>query len=679
MSEIDLEGLYRQQLSSDYLQIEEIGRGGYGITYRAREKHEQRREVVLKLPNLDVRREIDDQRQRLKEFDLSLEAEYQGMRRLEGLRCVARVLRPGRCGINLRGDSLLVPYIVQEYVRGDTFRSYMTRPSFRRYIHVRKAKRNQPHSIFGGIRDPKKYLSLASAIVNAVAEVHKNEVVHGDLWPANIIMRRGEPVIIDFGQSLLLDLVFLAKAELPISHAYAAPERRELNRTWSTAADIYSLGGILFFLATGDPPPDPIENIEELKRFVCNAMKERNRELYLANSGIADVTARCLRSNDRDRPAFAEGVSEELRTFLAGPSFTPPKLDEAMTLLGSAIKQLRRNRNEVFAQIAGAAIRALAWQFNEMSHGIYTLAGHYENIARGMVESLSLLRRGDSYLTLSIPSFWDRAGLGTNGRFLEMNKIAAQNGASIGRVFLLTSEETRSDEVRTILEAHLRIVEELKERNPRISTERSAIMSGAQGLYTGVVIIEEWQRSRLDLLNFGVWSKGKKNQDVLVVPAYREKGKDVAAIRFWAPSIARRRIELAKKQILDFIEKSEPIGVFLATLTPASKERRKCSRELGDERIILDVELKPNSSHARFAPDILRATVVNHSPKGACLKLTALPKNGIPKGGEVIRLIGKPLVRAKCTRRLCGADLKVKWAALSKEPGNSAWTAGVNM
>ena len=76
------------------------------------------RAAFLPHPILISSGKSDDQRQRLKEFDLSLEAEFQGMRRLDGLRCVARVLRPGRCEINLRGDTLLVPYIVQEYVRG---------------------------------------------------------------------------------------------------------------------------------------------------------------------------------------------------------------------------------------------------------------------------------------------------------------------------------------------------------------------------------------------------------------------------------------------------------------------------------------------------------------------------------------------------------------------------------
>jgi len=161
----------------------------------------------------------------------------------------------------------------------------------------------------------------------------------------------------------------------------------------------------------------------------------------------------------------------ELGLFLDRPKLN---LVQSVRSLNKTANTLRNGPSDVFAHIANARVQTLTRQFSEMKAGLYTLAGHNENIIRGLVEMLSLLEHKDSYLTVSIPSFWNKGpdGLGINGRFLEMNKIAAQNGVSIGRVFLVKDEDSSSETIHSILRAHLRVVEELEARRPRISTAR---------------------------------------------------------------------------------------------------------------------------------------------------------------------------------------------------------------
>lgn len=677
MKHFTLEVLYRRQLSNLYQVKKKLGDGGYGITFLAKELFDKRREVVVKLPNLDLQRDREDLKSRLEEFNRSLDSEYEGMRRLRGVQCVAQVLGTSGCELNLGGNCLRVPFIIQQYVRGSDFDNYLLSPPFRKHIRTRPTPQGKASSPFGGIENPGIFFDLSSKIVKALAEVHRHEVVHGDLWPQNILINQNhEPIIIDFGQSLLIDLVFLAQTT-PISHNYAAPERREPRGQWSTAADIYSLGGILFFMATGDPPPEPIEDRENLKIEICNRIRKANPALYLANSGIADVIARCLRHSDRDRPSFAEGVLEELSIFLTDSNRRTISLSKSVDVLRKSVTKLERGPSEIFSRIAAARINTLTRQFSEMSDGLYTLSGHNENIIRGMVDSLSLLTRGDSYLTVSVSSFWNPNpnGLGTNGRFLEMNKIAAQNGIRIGRVFLLTEDEIRSDTVRKILKAHLRVIEELGARSPSVSTLKWSSNPSRGGYYVGIKLLDDNLRDELDITNFGILTKTKRNQDVLIVPQYREKDRDVAAIRFWAPIVAAKRIDALKKQAIELIEKSTPLVDFISALDRPIIDKRKAPRSLQDERIPVGVLLmhKPGPGVPHIKQ--LNASVTDRSRSGLGLRITTpLQIAGLAARGTRVLLSTPCPFSEPWARRFWGNELRVQWTS---DPRHVPWKLGL--
>jgi serine/threonine protein kinase len=130
-----------------------------------------------------------------------------------------------------------VPYLVMEYVEGVPIDKFCARENL-------------------SIKDR---LKLFNKVCEAVSFAHQNLIIHRDLKPSNIIVTpKGEPKLLDFGISKLLDAdeaaentsVTLLGAMTP---EYASPEQIK-GETVSTATDIYSLGVVLYKMLTGNLP-----------------------------------------------------------------------------------------------------------------------------------------------------------------------------------------------------------------------------------------------------------------------------------------------------------------------------------------------------------------------------------------------------------------------------------------
>jgi eukaryotic-like serine/threonine-protein kinase len=133
------------------------------------------------------------------------------------------------------GDFAKIPYIAMERIPGDTV-----------FTQIEQAP-----------MPPEKVLTIARKIATALADLHRQKVIHHDIKPSNIMMRpSGEAVFIDFGLSRHGGLPDLLEAEfhLPMGTApYISPEQvREIRD--DPRSDIFSFGVLIYHLSTGERP-----------------------------------------------------------------------------------------------------------------------------------------------------------------------------------------------------------------------------------------------------------------------------------------------------------------------------------------------------------------------------------------------------------------------------------------
>jgi len=206
-----------------YRVIDELGRGGMGIVYRAeRADGEFAQVVAIKL----VQRGLDS------DGTMRFRRERQILAQLDHP-AIARLLDGG-----LHTDGR--PYFAMELVEGEPITTYCDRRSL---------------SIDARLR-------LFCRVCEAIQYAHGRLIVHRDLKPANIfVTTTGELKLLDFGIAKLITDDDPAQAsELtgtglrPLTPAYAAPEQLR-GEPVSTATDVYTLGVILFELLTGRRPP----------------------------------------------------------------------------------------------------------------------------------------------------------------------------------------------------------------------------------------------------------------------------------------------------------------------------------------------------------------------------------------------------------------------------------------
>lgn len=243
-----------------------LGRGGFGITYRA--------EVPMRVENITVKASFC-----IKEFFPKMGGERasdgstmiitSSMREtidscLRDFRSEARRLRslsgshPNIVNVNEVFDANGTSYYVMEYLEGESLKSYIERC---------------------GPLSQDEMLNLLEPIVEAVAFLHERNFTHLDIKPANIMLatdpeRPGvrRPVLIDFGLSKHYDEDGMPTSTLNqsgVSHGYSPREQYTGIKTFSPWADVYALGATMLTCLTGEVPPSSTElNDEDLPRLL---------------------------------------------------------------------------------------------------------------------------------------------------------------------------------------------------------------------------------------------------------------------------------------------------------------------------------------------------------------------------------------------------------------------------
>src|SRR5881227_2990252 len=243
----------------NYQILEEIGRGGMGVIYRARQRH-SRRIVALK---------------RI----LSYQAESQ--------ETLVRFRREAQAAASLDHPNILPIYEVSESDDGLPFFSmkFATGGSL---LDAARALRN----------DPRRIVALMAKVTRAVQYAHVHGILHRDLKPGNILLDgRGEPLVSDFGLAKWLDASSDLTRTLTIfgTPGYIAPEQAQgPAKNLTAAADIYSIGAVLFDLFTGKTP-----FVGEHALAVINQASEKPAPKLRTLSPSADrdletICAKCL-------------------------------------------------------------------------------------------------------------------------------------------------------------------------------------------------------------------------------------------------------------------------------------------------------------------------------------------------------------------------------------------------
>jgi serine/threonine protein kinase/Tfp pilus assembly protein PilF len=267
----------------NYQILEEIGRGGMGVIYRARQRH-SRRIVALKRV-------------------LSYHADSR--------ETLARFRREAEAAASLDHPNILPIYEVSEGEDGLPFFSMKFAPGGS-LVDEGPALRDEP----------RRSVALMAKVAHAVHYAHGQGILHRDLKPGNVMLDgRGEPLVSDFGLAKWLDTTSDLTRTLTVfgTPGYIAPEQaRGPAAKLTPAADVYSLGAILFDLFTGRPPFLGEHALAVIQQAAERPASKLRSLAPALDRDLETICARCLEREPNARYRSAGDLAEDLERWLEG-------------------------------------------------------------------------------------------------------------------------------------------------------------------------------------------------------------------------------------------------------------------------------------------------------------------------------------------------------------------------
>jgi TolB-like protein len=411
----------------DYELLEQIGRGGQGVVFRARQKS-LNRTVALKVISLGQWAS----KAHLKRFRLEAEA-------------AARLEHPGIVPIHEVGERDGQCYFSMKFIEGG---------------QLDEVVKQTPMSI-------RQAVELITKVARTVHYAHEHGILHRDIKPGNILLdQKGEPHLTDFGLARLVESESTVTRTLEVlgTPSYMAPEQAVGNNAAvCSVTDVYGLGAVLYQLLTGQPPFAGGTTYETI-RLLCDTEPRKPRALNpKIDRDLSTICLKCLEKDPKRRYSSALALAEDLEHWLKHE----PILARHTGIITRGKKWVRRNPTSALLAASVMALAAAAgwivWKselirqpatigiavlpFQNLSEQREDAAGFVDGVQDDILTKLARIADLKVISRTSVMEYRDKRNVRQIGNDLRVSHLLEGSVRRIGTRFHMNAQliDTRTD------------------------------------------------------------------------------------------------------------------------------------------------------------------------------------------------------------------------------------------